>query len=79
MLVEVTVEHADQHGREGDDADPAVGAVREAPRLERGAGAGPGGAGARAGRGEDDLAAAMRGEDEVASAQGDGFFGRRAA
>src|SRR5229473_3267899 len=52
----------------------AGGAVLEAARLERGAGAGPGGAGARAGGGEDDRAAAARREDEVVAAQRDGFF-----
>jgi len=74
VLVEVAAEHADQNGRDGDDADRAVGAVLEAPRLVRGPGAGPGTAGARAGRGEGQLPAAVPGQDEIAAAQGDGFF-----
>ena len=65
VVAEMTAEHADQDGRDGDDAGRPVGAVLEAARLERGAGAGPGGASARAGRGEDDRAATILGEDEV--------------
>jgi hypothetical protein len=65
MVAKMTAEHADQDGRDEDDADGAVGAVLEAARLERDAAAGPGGAGARAGGGEDDRAAAAGGEDEV--------------
>jgi len=76
---QVLAEHAGQDGRDGDDADGAAGAVLEAPRLERRAGAGPGGAGARAGGGEDDRAAAAGREDEVGAAQRDGFFRRSAA
>ena len=71
---QVLAEHAYQDGRDGNDADHSFGAVLEAARLERRAGAGPGGAGARAGGGEDDRAAASRREDEVIAAQGDGFF-----
>jgi hypothetical protein len=48
--------------------------VLETGRLRRLAGVGPGAAGARAGGGEDNLAAAAGREDEVVAAQGDGFF-----
>jgi hypothetical protein len=65
MVAEVTAEHADQDGRDGDDADGAAGAVLETGRLMRIASVGPGGAGARAGRGEDYLAASAGREDEV--------------
>jgi hypothetical protein len=73
--MQVPGEHAGQDRRDGNDADGAAGAVLEAPRLERRAGAGPGGAGAGAGGGEDDRAATARREDEVVAAQRDGFFG----
>jgi 5,10-methylenetetrahydromethanopterin reductase len=73
-LAQVAAERADQDGRDGDDADCSFGAVLEAAGFVRCPGAGPGGAGARAGRGEDDLSALVRGEDEIVAAQGDGFF-----
>jgi hypothetical protein len=79
MVAEVTAEHADQDGRDGDDADGAVRAVPETARLEWSAGVGPGGAGARTGGGEDYLAVSVGREDEAGAAQGDGFFRRSAA
>ncbi len=74
MITQVTAQHANQNRRDGDDTDGTVGPVLEAACFMWPAGAGPGGASARAGGGEDDLPAAVHREDEVVAAQGDGFL-----
>src|SRR5208337_4104126 len=74
VSTQVTAQCPHQYRRDGDDADSAVGPVLEAACFVWPAGASPGGAGARAGRGEDDRPTAVRREDEVLAAHGDGFL-----
>ena len=74
MIAQVTVQDADQDGRDGDDADRAVGAVLETACLIGPAGAGPGGAAAGTSGGEDDRPAPVYREDEILAAKGDGLF-----
>ena len=75
ILAQVLPEQVGQSRRHGDDPDRSVRAVLEAARFVRRAGAGPRGAGARAGAGEDQLAPPVPRQDEAGAAECYGFLG----